>query len=56
MKSEDSIKILDENLQLSVQNFDLVQRFTFQQDNHPKLMSKSMTVWLQKKMIVTIEE
>ena len=30
MKSEDYIKILDENLQLSAQNLDLGQQFSFQ--------------------------
>ena len=43
MKSEDYIKILAKNPQLSVQNPDLVQWFTFQQDNDPKLTSKSVT-------------
>ena len=50
-KSEDYIKILDKNLQLSAQNLDLGWQFTFQQDDHPKYMSKSVTVWLQKKKI-----
>ena len=36
MKSEDYIKIQDENLQLSMQNLDFGQQFTFQQDNDPK--------------------
>ena len=44
MKSEDDIKILDENLQLSVQNLDLSQQFTFQQDNDPEHTSKLLTV------------
>ena len=39
-KSEDYIKILNENLQLSVQTLDLGQWFTFQQDNHPQHTSK----------------
>ncbi len=54
MKSEDYIKILDENLQLSVQNLDLSRQFTFQQDNDPKHTSKSVTVWLQKKKITVL--
>ena len=50
MKSEDYIKILDENLQLSAQNFDLGWWFTFQQNNDPKRTSKTVTAWLQKKI------
>ena len=41
MKSEDCIRILDENLRLSVQNLDLGQWFTFQPDNDPKYTSVS---------------
>ena len=48
-KSENYIKILDENIQLSVQYLDVGWQFTFQQDNDSKHMSKSMTAWLQKK-------
>ena len=48
IKSERYIKILDENLQLSVQNLDLGRQVTFQQDNDPTHMSKSVTEWLQK--------
>ena len=51
MKSEDYIKILDENLQLSAQNLNLVQWFSFQPDNDPKHTSKSVTACLQKKKI-----
>ena len=36
INSDDYIKILVENLQLSEQNLDLGRRFTFQQDNDPK--------------------
>ena len=43
------MKILVENLQLSAQNLDLGRRFIFQQENHPKPTSKSVTAWLQKK-------
>ena len=42
---------MDENLQLLAPNLDLVQRFTFQQDNDLKHMSKSVTVWLQENKI-----
>ena len=52
IKYEDYIKILDEILQLSVQNLDLGQQFTFQLDNDPPHMSKSVTAWLQKKITV----
>ena len=41
-----SIKILDETLQLSVQNFDLDRRFNFQQDNDHRHTSKSVTARL----------
>ena len=40
---------MDENLRLSAQNPNLGRRFTFQEDNDLKHMSKSVTVWLQKK-------
>ena len=51
MKSEDYFKILDENLKLSAQKLDRSRRFTFQQDNDHKHMSKSVTAWFQKKKI-----
>ena len=54
MKSEDYIKILDENRQLSVQNLDFSLQFTFQQDNDPKHMSKSVSAWIQKKKITIL--
>ena len=54
MKSKDYIKILDENVQLSVQNLELGQWFDFQQDNDPKHMSKSLTAWLQQKKITVL--
>ena len=54
MKSEDYIKILDENLQRSVQILDLCQQFTFQQDNDPKHMSESVSAWLQKNKITVL--
>ena len=54
MKSEDYIKTLDENLQLSVQNPNLSWRFTFQQNNDHKHMFKSVTAWLQKKKIIVL--
>ena len=54
MKSEDYIKILDKNLQLSVQDFDLVWQFTFQQNNDPEHMSKSVTAWHQKNKITAL--
>ena len=43
MKSEDYIKIWDENLQLSAQNLDLGWWFIFHQDNDPQHTSKSVT-------------
>ena len=43
MKSEDYINTLDENLQLSAQNLDLGQWFTYQQNNDPKHMTKLVT-------------
>ena len=52
MKSEDYIKILDENLQLSVQKLD--QWFTFLQDNNPKHSFKLVSAWLQKKISFAI--
>ena len=52
MKSEDHIKILNENLPLLVQNLDQGQQFTFQQDNDPKQASKSVTAWLQKRLVL----
>ena len=54
MKFVDCIKILDENLQLSEQNVDVDQQFTFQQDDDPKYTSKSVTVWLQKKKFTVL--
>ena len=36
MKSENYHKILEENLQLSVQNLNLGRQFTFLQDNNSK--------------------
>ena len=50
MKSEDYIKFLDENLQLSAQG----RWYTFQQDNDHKHTSKSVTVWLQRKISSTM--
>ena len=50
-KSEKYTKILDKNLQLSSQNLDLGQRFTFQIDNDPKHMSISVTAWPRKNKI-----
>ena len=49
MKSEDYIKILDENTQLSAQNLDLGRRLAFQQDNDPKHF-RSVTVRHQKRL------
>ena len=46
MKSEDCIKILDENLWVSAQHLYLVWRFT-----DPHNTSKSVTAWLKKKKI-----
>ena len=40
MESEDDIKLLDENLQLSAQNLDLGRQVTFQKDNNTKHTSK----------------
>ena len=54
MKSEDYIKILDENLSLSMENLDLGCWFTFQQDNDSKYTSKSVTAELQKKKIAVL--
>ena len=54
MESEDYVNILDENLQLSMQNFDQGQWFSFQQDNDPKHTSKSVIVWLQKNKITVL--
>ena len=54
MKSENYIKILNKSLQLSVQNLHLAQQFPFQQDNDPKNISKSISVWLQKKKIIVL--
>ena len=47
MKSEDYVKILDENLQLSVQNLD--------QDNDPKCTSKSVTEWQELKVWINCQ-
>ena len=49
IKSNDYIKILEENLQLSMQNLHLSRGFTFLQDNDPKHTFKSVTAWLKKK-------
>ena len=54
MKTEDSIKCFDENLQLSAQNLHLGRWLTFQQDTDPKYWMKSMTMWLQKKNITVL--
>ena len=54
MKSEDYIKILDENVWLSVQNLDLGWWFNFQQDNDPKHTFKSVTTWLEKNKITVL--
>ena len=48
MKSKDFIKILDENLQQSVQDFDQGWQFSSQQNNDLKCTSQSVTVWLKK--------
>ena len=52
MKSEDYSKILDGNLKRSVKNLDLRRQFIFQQDNDANDMSKSMTAWLQKTILM----
>ena len=52
IKSEDYIKILDENQQLSEKNLDLHQQFTFQHNKDPKHMFKSVRAWFQKKITV----
>ena len=54
MKSDDYIKILDENWQLLAQNFDPGRRFTFQQDHDFKDKSKSVTVRLQKNKMTVL--
>ena len=45
MKSEDNIKISDENLQIPAQNIHQGHLYTSQQDNDPKLTSTSVTAW-----------
>ena len=52
IKSEDYIKILDENLQLPVQNLDPGQQFIFQQDNHPEHLNQ----WLRAFRKSTLHE
>ena len=54
MKFEEYIKILEENLLLSVQNLDIDQGFTLQQDNNPKSTSKSVCELQKKKTTVLL--
>uniref|UniRef100_A0AAZ3Q9P1 Tc1-like transposase DDE domain-containing protein n=1 Tax=Oncorhynchus tshawytscha TaxID=74940 RepID=A0AAZ3Q9P1_ONCTS len=44
-------EILGENLLQSVQDLRLGQRFTFQQDNDPKHIAKTMQEWLRDKSL-----
>ena len=46
--------MLEENLRLSAQSFDLGWQFTFQPENDPKHMSKLVTAWLQKNKITVL--
>ena len=48
-------QILDENLIQSAQDLRLGQRFTLQQDNHPKHTAKSMQEWLRDKSLNVLE-
>lgn len=54
MRSEDYIKVLDDNLMSTVLRLGLGRRFIFQQDNDPKHTSKSVTSWLQHKKITIL--
>jgi len=50
----DSIKyqeILGENITPSVKKLKLGRHWTFQQDNDPKLTSKSTKAWFQRKLL-----
>ena len=49
MNREKYRKILDENLLQSTQDLRLGRRFTFQQDNGPKLTAKTKQEWLWDK-------
>ena len=48
-------EILDENLLQSTQNLRLGRRFTFQQDNDPKHIAKTMQGWLWDKCLNVLE-
>ena len=48
-------EILDENLLQSAQYLRLWQRFTFQQDNDPKLTAKTTQEWLRDKLLNILE-
>ena len=48
-------EILDENLLQSAQDLRLGRRFTFQQDNNPKNIAKTMQEWLRDKSLNVLE-
>ena len=48
-------EFLNENLLQSAQNIRLGRRFTFQQDNNPKLTAKTTQEWLRDKSLNVLE-
>ena len=55
MKGAKYSGILDENLLQSTQDLRLGQRFTSQQDNHPKRTAKTTQEWLRDKSLNVLE-
>uniref|UniRef100_A0A4W5JLA6 Tc1-like transposase DDE domain-containing protein n=1 Tax=Hucho hucho TaxID=62062 RepID=A0A4W5JLA6_9TELE len=55
MNGERYREILDENLLQSTQDLRLGRRFTFQQDNDPKHIAKTMQEWLRDKSLNVLE-
>jgi hypothetical protein len=55
MNGEQYREILDDNLLQSAQDLRLGRRFTFQQDNNPKLTAKSTQEWLRDRSLNVLD-